>query len=225
MQSFDFEWFSGAKSYQKSVKNWSFHTIVYFMRHVKNRNGPHLSYMDVQKQKCISHIWRVIYALYSAYCIWIMDRDLQNGTVFLSWNNWDINGGFKCYLHPAQDLLISELSIAPLYILDVGLLYSWRENPGLQTKTIYERHSSFVLRKSASNLAAKCGNFLVWWQWLLIDLFNWLIILTEFFPFYTRVSINRIYYFSSIKRMSPTASWLHKSTVLIFKEALIIYDV
>ena len=148
------EWFSGAKSYQKSVKNSSFHSIVHFMRHVKNRNGTHLSYTHVHKQKCISHIWRVIYTLYSAYCIWIMDQDLQNVKLLLLWNTWDINGDFKCCLHPAQDLLISVHSIAPFYILDVVLFYSWRENPGLQTQTIYERHSSFVLGKSALNLAA-----------------------------------------------------------------------
>ena len=52
MQSF--EWFTGAKSYQKSVKNSSFHSIVHFMGHTKNRNGTHLSYTHVQKQKCIS---------------------------------------------------------------------------------------------------------------------------------------------------------------------------
>ena len=213
MQSF--EWFSGAKSYQKSVKNSSFHSIVHFMRHAKNRNGTHLSYTHVQKQKCISLL-----------CILYLDHGPShaecNGTSFKK--HLGYQWGFKCCLHPAQDLLISVLSIAPLYILDVVLFYSWRENPGLQTKTIYERHSPFVLSKSALNLAAKCGNFLVWWQWLLIDLFNWLIILTEFFPFYTPVSTNRIYYFSSIRRMPPATSWLHKSTVLIFKQALIIRD-
>ena len=192
------EWFSGTKSYQKSVKNSSFHSIAHFMRHVKNRNGLiYLTSMSINRNAFL--ISGVIYTLYSAYCIWIMDQDLQNVKLLLSWNTWDINGGFKCCLHPAQDLLISVLSIALLYILDVVLFYSWRENPGLQTKTIYERHSSFALGKSALNLAAKCGNFLVWWQWLLIDLFNWLIILTEFFPFYTLISTNRIYYFSSVK--------------------------
>ena len=105
-----------------------YHFIPLFTLWGMWRIGTDLIYLTwmFKKQKCISHIRRVIYALYSAYCIWIMDRDLQNGTVFLSWNNRDINGGFKCCLHPAQDLLISELSIAPLYILDVGLLYSWR---------------------------------------------------------------------------------------------------
>ena len=69
MQSF--EWFTGAKSYQKSVKNSSFHSIVHFMRHVKNRNGTHLSYTHVHKQKCISHIWSYLYSL---LCLLYLDH-------------------------------------------------------------------------------------------------------------------------------------------------------